>query len=449
MFPLANRKVGGYKFREPTFYSEHHLGTDYTAKTGTPLYAPFDGEIIFTLHGKEGGETIWYKYKNWIIRFMHLSSMLSVGKYKEGNLIGLTGNTGSLTSSPHLHLDISKKDVRINNIDNFTDPEKFDWRKLVDIPDSNVNENTEEVYKYGYDLSHHNKVLDWNKIKTDFIYLKATQGTGLIDEKYIEYQEEIRAKGIKLGHYHFAGKGFLDDKGKIYFVAQDPIKEADWFLSNVDIQPDDYLILDWEIEYKDPVGWCKKFIDRVKEKTGKDCWLYTNDYRALKYIFPKEWKKWIARYKDDSGELDWKYQPKSDWQIWQYTSKGKVDGIKGFVDLNVMKTKETPSSTSLEANVSPQSVLDTELIYSGTPQEITPKNSDMVGVAETNNNNYMEKISKLLKGYKTYTGIAITFLGLLGAGSIISPEEFEKAVNLVMELIGLIIAVYGRMRVEK
>lgn len=129
MFVLKNKKIGGYRFKEKTFYSAHHLGVDYSAKENTPLYAPFDGKIIESMVGKQGGQTIWYKPDNQdvIIRLMHLNSKQVKGNYREGALIGLTGNTGSATTAPHLHLDISKNKVVISDINNFIDPEKFNW----------------------------------------------------------------------------------------------------------------------------------------------------------------------------------------------------------------------------------------------------------------------------------------------------------------------------------
>jgi len=178
----------------------------------------------------------------------------------------------------------------------------------------NFEENKE---KHGIDISHWNKVTDWDKIKKDFVICKCTQGTTYLDPTYQENIKQVKNRGMICGAYHFAN-------------GSDAKKEAQWFLKNAGQV--DLMVLDWEIEHSDPVGWCKEFIKEVG-----DCWLYTNDARALKHGFPKEWKKWIARYKDYSGDLDWDYQPKSEWDIWQYTSRGVVDGIDGNVDLNIAK----------------------------------------------------------------------------------------------------------------
>lgn len=138
MFPLKQKKIGGYEFGEKTFYSDHHLGTDYTASTGTPLYAPFTGVITKVMTGTEGGKTIWFKpdKDNVIMRFMHLSEFKRNNgtMVEEGDVIGLTGNTGSMTKAPHLHLDISKSYVKLNDFNNFIDPEKYEWEKKVEIP---------------------------------------------------------------------------------------------------------------------------------------------------------------------------------------------------------------------------------------------------------------------------------------------------------------------------
>jgi len=55
----------------------------------------------------------------------------------------------------------------------------------------------------------------------------------------------------------------------------------------------------------------------------------------------------------------------------------------------------------------------------------------------------------MLSGYKTYIGLGITFLGILGFGNLISEEEAGKAINIIVELVGLGVAVYGRIKAVK
>jgi hypothetical protein len=147
MFPLKNRKTCGYSYGQKTSYTSHHLGQDYTAATGTPLYAPFDGKIVKTMVGEQGGKTIWFKPENdnVIMRFMHLSQIgCNQGDLVfENKVIGLTGNTGSATTGAHLHLDISKNKVIIEDWTNFVDPEKYEWiTQEIDAGETEVQETT-------------------------------------------------------------------------------------------------------------------------------------------------------------------------------------------------------------------------------------------------------------------------------------------------------------------
>ena len=57
-------------------------------------------------------------------------------------------------------------------------------------------------------------------------------------------------------------------------------------------------------------------------------------------------------------------------------------------------------------------------------------------------------LSKFLDGKKTYVGLAITLLGVLGLGNLISEGEANQAVDLVIQLVGLVVAVYGRVKAK-
>jgi hypothetical protein len=100
------------------------------------LYAPFNGIIVKTVNGSQGGKTIYFKPDNQevMMRFMHLNLYKATGRVKEGDLIAITGNTGGLSTAPHLHLDIAKnwQGNYWNNINNFIDPEQFNWGKKGD-----------------------------------------------------------------------------------------------------------------------------------------------------------------------------------------------------------------------------------------------------------------------------------------------------------------------------
>lgn len=183
----------------------------------------------------------------------------------------------------------------------------------------------------GIDISHWQGKINWPAVKTDFVFIKATQGTSYVDTRFKENRDGVRKAGILLGFYHFA-------------AGQDPVKEAEHFVSTIgELRANEIVILDWEIEAKDPVGWCRTFLDRVFERTGVRALLYTNMARVQslnwKRVVDGNYGLWVARYpKPDLGIYIPLLRPTSGqwpfWVLWQYSSKGKVNGIVGNVDMN-------------------------------------------------------------------------------------------------------------------
>lgn len=54
-----------------------------------------------------------------------------------------------------------------------------------------------------------------------------------------------------------------------------------------------------------------------------------------------------------------------------------------------------------------------------------------------------------MQGYKTYAGLVIVFLGWLGLGDIVSSEQVGDIINLVTQLIGIVVAVYGNYKAHR
>ncbi len=54
-----------------------------------------------------------------------------------------------------------------------------------------------------------------------------------------------------------------------------------------------------------------------------------------------------------------------------------------------------------------------------------------------------------MKGYKTYTGIIVSFLGFIGVAKYFVGDELEQLVDLIIQLAGLAFAVYGRYKATK
>ena len=181
-FPLDQKIVGGYKFRQKTWYKTLHLGTDWRAKY-VKLYAPTDGKVLKAPWGTQGGQWLYFEDNQGNIhRFVHLSRVyVKSGKVKEGKLIAKTGNSGQYTSSPHSHEDITKAGLKVNwnKISQFMDPEKFYQLKKPMKHEDSPNENEIKLLKFIKE-----KLYDWKKRLNSKERKK-------IEKKMLGYEKEI------------------------------------------------------------------------------------------------------------------------------------------------------------------------------------------------------------------------------------------------------------------
>lgn len=98
---------------DPVFYpaTHHHIGSDFKVPVGTPILAPEDGEVLKVLFNAARGNTAVYEFHHggdWGIEFCHLKELPPLGKFKRGDVIAYSGNTGSATTAPHLHVTMHK-----------------------------------------------------------------------------------------------------------------------------------------------------------------------------------------------------------------------------------------------------------------------------------------------------------------------------------------------------
>lgn len=110
-----------------------HLGIDYAAPVGTPVYAIGDGVVIEMKYKKQAGRIIKIKHNSvYTTGYLHLSNFakgLTVGsKVKQGQLIGRVGSTG-LSTGPHLDFRFWKNGKPI-------DPLKVDAPPVEGIHDA-------------------------------------------------------------------------------------------------------------------------------------------------------------------------------------------------------------------------------------------------------------------------------------------------------------------------
>lgn len=184
----------------------------------------------------------------------------------------------------------------------------------------------------GADISDYQGQPDFDKLKeaVDFVLTKATEGVGFMAQTLNRNKAEMRRVGLQHGFYHFARGG-------------DSIAEADYFVDQIgDYHKGELLMLDWEIEHVDPARWCLPWLQRVEARTGTKPLIYMNLSTAHAYdwspVVQNENGLVIASYGAIDDGLPHDAPDSAQWPflaIWQYTSRGAVNGITVPVDLDI------------------------------------------------------------------------------------------------------------------
>ena len=145
--PVSNkdlsRMASGYGYRIHPIYKTRklHTGMDFSAKTGTPIYATGNGKIEKVKKSRRGyGNYViinhGYGYKT---LYAHMSKYIvrKGQKVKRGDVIGYVGNTG-MSMAPHLHYEVHKNGKKINPVNfyyNDLTPELYE--KMLEICSQN------------------------------------------------------------------------------------------------------------------------------------------------------------------------------------------------------------------------------------------------------------------------------------------------------------------------
>ena len=88
---------------------EKHFGVDITLPENSAVYSVSDGRVLFSEWTSETGFVIIIEHLNGLTSVYKHNSFLSKtqGDYvRRGEVIGFSGNTGELTSGPHLHFEL-------------------------------------------------------------------------------------------------------------------------------------------------------------------------------------------------------------------------------------------------------------------------------------------------------------------------------------------------------
>jgi lysozyme len=187
----------------------------------------------------------------------------------------------------------------------------------------------------GIDVSHWQGDINWGLVKNNdisFAYIKATEGTDYVDQKFSKNVREAKKAGILIGAYHFCTPADIKDS----------INEANHYINIVNKYTNfDYLDLPPVIDIEKNNGLAKNqiskiirtWVDKVEAETGVQPIIYSYAHFIKDYLDASlnNIPLWLAHY--DSIKLP-DFLPWRHWMFLQYTDKGQVSGISGNVDMN-------------------------------------------------------------------------------------------------------------------
>ena len=191
----------------------------------------------------------------------------------------------------------------------------------------------------GIDVSKWQKEIDWDKVKSagvDFAIIRcgyrgSVTGSLVEDPYFLQNIRGATAAGIKVGVYFFTQA----------INEVEAVEEASTVVSLIrDFDLDYPVYIDTEgaggngradkLDIETRTAVCEAFCSTI-ENAGYEAGIYASRnwfYQKLDTVTLEKYVIWLAEYR--SVPLYQGY-----YQMWQYTSKGSIDGIKGNVDMNI------------------------------------------------------------------------------------------------------------------
>jgi GH25 family lysozyme M1 (1,4-beta-N-acetylmuramidase) len=186
----------------------------------------------------------------------------------------------------------------------------------------------------GVDVSSHQGDVDWPALWSSGVkwaYAKATEGTYYKNPKFGQQYNGSYDVGMIRGAYHFATPDTASGTAQAdYFVNHGGGWSSDGrtLPGVLDIEWNPYGDDCYGTSQSEMVAWIREFLDRYRERTGRDAVIYTatswwTQCTGNHSGFGASNPLWIARYDTTPGTLP------AGWALhtmWQYTSTGPIVG---------------------------------------------------------------------------------------------------------------------------
>ena len=253
-------------------------------------------------------------------------------------------------SSYAVNIDDPQSGISMSNEEkdevNPTQPYSINADPYTGLTYTHNHPNDNLGFKYGIDVSYYNGSINWNAVKQDGIQNVmirvgfrgyGTSGSLNEDVKFRENIEGAINAGLNVGVYFFSQA----------INQQEAVEEANYVLQkiqgyNINLP----VVMDFEyastgsglggrlynahLSVENATGVCEAFC-RTVEQSGYTAMLYANKSMLENNLdanrLSSQFLIWLANYTTSTS-----YNGKYD--VWQYSSRGQVNGISGYVDCN-------------------------------------------------------------------------------------------------------------------
>jgi len=196
----------------------------------------------------------------------------------------------------------------------------------------------------GIDVSYWDAGIDWPKVRATgqrFVFVKATEGDFHSDQTFAANWSGAKSAGLLRGAYHFFRANVDGRKQAARFI--DYVKSVD---DNGELPP----VLDLESndgqKKEKVIERAKVWLDLVEAAFSKKPIIYSGQFFLQDYFSeagggPPAWAKdyplWLAQYPNNYVDGIQPSLPRGwfKWTFWQYSEKGRVNGINASVDMNL------------------------------------------------------------------------------------------------------------------
>lgn len=236
-----------------------------------------------------------------------------------------------------------KKDVKKDDVDK----KNAEVKKADDKKEENVEEKKEQkpapppaltpasVVYDGIDVSKHQGKINWDAIKKNsrikYVYIKATEGSDLVDECYQRNIREARQAGLKVGSYHYlSNRSSVTTQFKNFATTAN--RDEQDLIPVIDVE----VCKQWSAQQlRDSL---MVFARMVEDYYGCKPIIYTYETFFKSYLGKAfaHYPIFIAKYPknpDDKPNING-----VKWLIWQFSETGRINGINGYVDLGRFNT---------------------------------------------------------------------------------------------------------------